>query len=240
MPEPIKMLMTGYDLKSFIIGAVFASLMVGGFGIWTEAAPETLGVLSYEDGWIESLTAGFCAVAGMSFIFLAFTYPPLKGKKKAFTLCWAAFCLLIAAEEISWGQRIFNIETPDYVSEINWQNELNIHNVIIGGFTLNSRRVFTLVTFMIGITFPAIALFPRGKRIIQNYSFPVMPFIWIPVMVGSFVYMKYYYFHGQNFTNEIKELIFAAALLGFGLHGAIRPPDVFRLARCNLPNSRAP
>jgi len=36
---------------------------------------------------------------------------------------------LVAGEEISWGQRIFNIETPETLKEINDQGELNFHNI---------------------------------------------------------------------------------------------------------------
>ena len=32
-------------------------------------------------------------------------------------------------EEISWGQRIFGIETPEYMRTANVQEELNIHNL---------------------------------------------------------------------------------------------------------------
>jgi hypothetical protein len=36
--------------------------------------------------------------------------------------------ILIAGEEISWGQRIFNIATPEEYATQNHQNELNLHN----------------------------------------------------------------------------------------------------------------
>jgi hypothetical protein len=35
----------------------------------------------------------------------------------------------IAGEEISWGQRIFGLETPAELARINHQDELNIHNI---------------------------------------------------------------------------------------------------------------
>jgi len=37
--------------------------------------------------------------------------------------------IVAAGEEISWGQRIFGLETPDKLLEINDQNELNFHNI---------------------------------------------------------------------------------------------------------------
>jgi hypothetical protein len=41
------------------------------------------------------------------------------------TLC----SFFLAMEEISWGQRLFNIETPKTLEAINTQNEINIHNL---------------------------------------------------------------------------------------------------------------
>ncbi len=36
--------------------------------------------------------------------------------------------VLVAGEEISWGQRLFGIETPEEYKQLNHQQELNIHN----------------------------------------------------------------------------------------------------------------
>ncbi|MCW3075071.1 MAG: hypothetical protein JWP69_2140 [Flaviaesturariibacter sp.] len=49
-----------------------------------------------------------------------------------------------AGEEISWGQRLLGIQSPDYFKENNAQGETNIHNLIIGGQKLN-RIIFTIV-----------------------------------------------------------------------------------------------
>ncbi|WP_299326645.1 hypothetical protein [Parasphingopyxis sp.] len=37
--------------------------------------------------------------------------------------------LLIAMEEISWGQRVIGFATPEAMAEANWQNEFNFHNL---------------------------------------------------------------------------------------------------------------
>lgn len=37
--------------------------------------------------------------------------------------------LVIAMEEISWGQRLFGFATPDGLAAVNWQGEFNLHNV---------------------------------------------------------------------------------------------------------------
>ena len=56
-------------------------------------------------------------------------------------------------EEISWGQRILNIETPEAIKEINAQGELTIHNLEwFGGESfwakfLSIDRLFSLFWF---------------------------------------------------------------------------------------------
>lgn len=40
-------------------------------------------------------------------------------------------------EEISWGQRIFGIETPEFLAEANAQKETNLHNLVIGDTSIN-------------------------------------------------------------------------------------------------------
>ncbi len=54
-----------------------------------------------------------------------------------------------AGEEISWGQRIFNLQTPEYLSNINDQNEPNIHNINKKFFDRALDR-FTILFVIIG------------------------------------------------------------------------------------------
>ena len=61
----------------------------------------------------------------------------------------AGVCLVVYAlifvfgtgEEISWGQRIFGLETPDYLMERNYQEEITLHNIVVGGKQL-TKTVF--------------------------------------------------------------------------------------------------
>ena len=41
----------------------------------------------------------------------------------------ACCCAFAAGEEISWGQRLFDLETPSRLETINRQRELTVHNV---------------------------------------------------------------------------------------------------------------
>lgn len=61
----------------------------------------------------------------------------------------AAFCVLIAGEEISWGQRMLGFIPPEAFLAENFQQELNLHNLFtgreVGGASLDSRFLVALV-----------------------------------------------------------------------------------------------
>lgn len=59
-----------------------------------------------------------------------------------FFLLVGVIFFIIAGEEISWGQRILNIEVPDIIARNNTQGELNIHN---------NAKIFPFVYFGYGI-----------------------------------------------------------------------------------------
>ena len=75
-----------------------------------------------------------------------------------------------AGEEISWGQRMFGFETPDYLRDVNFQNEFNVHNIewaigpISRGYrtgimflcVATSAAYFSRKSSLFGIPFPSI------------------------------------------------------------------------------------
>jgi hypothetical protein len=70
--------------------------------------------------------------AQFSFLFLAGIYFGLIVRKEPGALRWffllATICsFFLAMEEISWGQTLFNIETPQALDAVNVQGEINIH-----------------------------------------------------------------------------------------------------------------
>lgn len=58
----------------------------------------------------------------------------------------ALILLLVAFEEISWGQRIFEITTPEILKEVNYQNEITMHNVF--SFTWGSFIYFCFAVIL--------------------------------------------------------------------------------------------
>src|SRR5690242_4430424 len=96
-----------------------------------------------EDGFIEWLTVLPLVITSI----VAISYLVKHASKRNWmfsvvVLAIAVFCFFSAGEEISWGQRIFHIKTPEYFEEHNTQDELNVHNLVVDGESVN-KLVFS-------------------------------------------------------------------------------------------------
>jgi hypothetical protein len=97
--------------------------------------PETYRAYTREDAPIEYLTSlGFFIAGVVSLLMIRFKKSfasSLRGEQVFQVLCILIGLgfLLVAGEEISWGQRILGIETPEAIAEQNRQNEINLHNL---------------------------------------------------------------------------------------------------------------
>lgn len=85
-----------------------------------------------EDGPVEWLQFAALLVAGGAFVLLA---ARLRGSGRpiavAVALVAAIAILIVAGEEISWGQRIFGWMTPAALLAENAQGETNLHNLYV-------------------------------------------------------------------------------------------------------------
>lgn len=83
--------------------------------------------------------------------------PPLK---QLSYIVLALIFIFGAGEEISWGQRIFNIETPEVLQKENVQDEINIHNMAIfegKGSLVTVDTLFTTFALTFTLFIPLVA-----------------------------------------------------------------------------------
>ena len=103
-----------------------------------------------EDFVAENLTAMFYLFSGGAFLYVAsrFRFRSLW--------CWGyvLLFLLIAGEEISWGQRVLGIKTPEVLVSMNVQKEISLHNLqgIHGTVRAAALSVVLLICFAIPIS----------------------------------------------------------------------------------------
>jgi hypothetical protein len=101
-----------------------------------------------------------------------------------FAFAVAFFCLFVAMEEISWGQRILGYRPPQYFLAHNYQQELNIHNVIA---TRYRKSVVHAIIIGFGLVLPLLRLTAATRPFLIRYgvvSAPTRPHSGIPRHLG--------------------------------------------------------
>lgn len=78
------------------------------------------------------------------------------------------FFFFIAGEEISWGQRILGLETTDYFKEHNDQEELNLHNLVVGDVKINKLFFGVILTTAILVYMIIIPLLYHKVEYVRN------------------------------------------------------------------------
>ncbi len=131
-----------------------------------------------EDGFLEWSSVVFLVTAGI-FSFKR-GLRALKNKKKLIFLTALGItmvCFFGSGEEISWGQRLFQIETGDTFKQLNTQGETNLHNLKVNGVSINKLifgKLLTLAILVYLLVFP----FLRNKiglidRVIKKFGIPI-------------------------------------------------------------------
>jgi hypothetical protein len=149
------------------------------------ASPVLFDGLTQEDGLIEWLTAILFVCGGVS-AGLAARHARRRQAPWIATTGLALLCLVLAVagmEEISWGQRIFALNTPESLREVNQQEEINLHNLNTG----LTQKVSILGSFLFGTGFPAACLFSAWIR--RQYEERLhlrapSPLIAVPCLLG--------------------------------------------------------
>ena len=67
-----------------------------------------------------------------------------------FYLACALVFFVVAGEEVSWGQRVFDIKTPEALVALNYQQETNVHN-LLSRSRLDAITKGIAVVFLLGL-----------------------------------------------------------------------------------------
>lgn len=97
------------------------------------ADPAAFHYHAQEDRPLEWASAGLLLAAGAAFGLDA-ARRLAAGARRSWPVlllggALAGGLLVMAMEEISWGQRLFGFATPERLAEMNWQGEFNFHNL---------------------------------------------------------------------------------------------------------------
>jgi glucan phosphoethanolaminetransferase (alkaline phosphatase superfamily) len=104
-------------------------LILAQVGLELSFTREQLGPMHSENGPHELLQSLYIGFAFFLAVFMLFKIDWKTKKEIGLVVAIAALgSLYISGEEISWGQHILNWSTPEYWSNVNDQNETNLHN----------------------------------------------------------------------------------------------------------------
>ena len=206
----------------------------------TVADPWLYHTLSLEDSWVENLTAICFLLAGV--LLLAAAMAEESFFRRCLYILSGVAMLFVAGEEISWGQRILGLETPDFLIGLNAQNELNVHNI--------STQTFSTIYYEGALTLCIVtcAAFFCRKDNLFGIPLPSIPIMLCFIMALSYtrtadgIYILYSTFNKEKgllilfvvftlFSRQPKWFIVSAATLSLLLassylhHHSSIPPD---------------
>lgn len=144
----------------------------------------------------------------------------LPSPYRLFFAILALSCFYVTMEEISWGQRVFNLSTPEFFEKHNIQKETNFHNLLTGPVATLTKDFITY-GLSAGIVFYGL-LYPiavtRGWGVAQPMlKLGIAPpplFLWPFFACGAFLELGLFNFN----ETEIAEMLIAAAFAIMGLY----------------------
>ena len=206
------------------IGVLFS------FSIYFYLDKGTITQFGDEDGIVEYLTAVLFFISSLIMLYLS------RKQSKIFFLL---FLLLFigAGEEISWGQRLFHIDTPNSIRKINVQGELNLHNIEIlnrenfnqsvkkgwrKALTING--LYRIFIFTYGFGLPLIVLLStKAKSFITILKLPLPPLTIGIYFIISWLFFKFFNFNfppvlHENTAEELFEMMTSLVWLLISTH----------------------
>ena len=174
-----------------------------------------VSVYVVEDGILEYLTAVLLFIIGAVSLRRIVLYRHLQ--KFMFLCTNGAIVLLMffgAGEEISWGQRIFDIESTDYFLAYNRQGELNLHNMSLNGVNMNALIFGRALTIFLIIYYLILPSIYRRKQRFRGFADSLyVPIPKIHHGIGILVAGLAIRMIESEKSNELKELAIAMFLL---------------------------
>ncbi len=197
--------------------------------LFTDVKVVTL--LADEDCFFEMLTALAFFLAMILFI-LVYVRSLRAGRRMSDStvrrcsyIVLALVMLLATGEEMSWGQRVLGVETPDYIKNVNIQDEINIHNLDLFQVTPERnvlRLLWHVFWFIFALGLPTIALLSSRGNCFLHRLVPVIPLSIGLLFLLNYLIWRIFYIELPaelylNFPEEIMEsniaiLFFVTAL----------------------------
>jgi tetratricopeptide (TPR) repeat protein len=205
--------MNGYDWFRRGISKHFAAIvaqfiLIAAVPITYFAYPVIYVRLIAEDYWGEFAT--FAAFTIASLLFTVCFVSSKEKKHDFWYLLLAVGTFVVAMEEISWGQRLVGAQTPEFLSSVNFQNEIGLHNIRAISPDYLTYLVVSLGFVVYGFVIPvAAAAFSRVRALVGRLNVPVPGLHLSPVFLATAYFL---YFSPLVNGTEIGELFMGLSL----------------------------
>ncbi|MEJ7928574.1 hypothetical protein WG922_01185 [Ramlibacter sp. AN1015] len=178
-----------------IVTGIVVNVLLYAYALWiARSGAAGLDRLLVEDRLVEWLQfLGFTALAGLLALVAVHLWRRRVGLGlDALVLAGGAAVVALAAlEEISWFQRVLQVETPEFFRNNNRQGETNLHNLALGSSSVN-KSVLVKLIFLVGIThnlvLPLLARrMPRVRSFVESWGLylpPLWPAVTYLVLVA--------------------------------------------------------
>lgn len=171
--------------------------------------------LAQEDAAIEWATVAGWAIAAAAFAFgarrAAGPTPASLWLARAACASVALFCVFCAGEEISWGQRLFAFQPPEMFLAENYQQELNVHNLLMDdtlfGVELTSKHLVALIAVVYGVLVAIAARLALGRNDVVDAALTVAPPVALAPFFAGVALVELSY--PVDLTGEAAELVLA-------------------------------
>ena len=163
---------------------LLAALWIGSMVLVAYRWPHHYETLLQEDRPIEWGTVWLFLVAGVARSLEAIR------TRRPFDALVALFCLFVAGEEFSWGQRLFGYGSPEYFLANNYQQELNLHN--LPGAVFRPKWVLILALAGYGVLLPLVARSERIRRLLARVGATPPPAALAPWFVAAVILLLWY------------------------------------------------
>jgi len=131
-----------------------------------------------EEGIVENLTV--VALLGGAAVCVGRAWRLRQRRSRRFRLATILLAMLFlgaAGEELSWGQRLFALETPEFFRHHNIQRETNLHNLVVKGVKVN-KLVFGTGLSIVVLAYCSVLpwgyrRWPRLRQLADSLAVPV-------------------------------------------------------------------
>ena len=164
-------------LEKMALGYAFVFTVIG--FVWSYIDHDSFkSYFVVEDGFTEWSTVVMLIIG----LLVCFRRVWLLKDQRGFTFLFMTtllglFFFFGAGEEISWGQRLFNIESSEFFTENNAQGEMNLHNLVVKDTKLNKvifgRGIGILLVLYLFVLIPLYKRKEAVKQFLDKFAVPI-------------------------------------------------------------------